>query len=63
MEFEGILKASFDGVWDVDGDRNGSGEAGRLFRAFGPGKSGRAEVGGGRDGRGILTAILVEISS
>lgn len=55
---EGARNASFDGNWGVDGDCNESEEAGRLFLTLEVGKTGRAEVGGGKDGRGILTAIV-----
>lgn len=42
----------------MDDGRDASGDGGRLFRSLGDGKSGRADVGGGRDGRGILAAII-----
>lgn len=38
-----------------------SAEAERLLRTLGAGKSGKAVVGGGRDGRGRLTAIAARI--
>lgn len=46
----------------MDDDRGASGEGGKLFRSLGDGKSGRADVGGGRSW-GILAAILVLIPS
>lgn len=61
IDCEGARRVSLDENCAVDGDREASGEGGRLFRSFGDGKSGRADVGGGRDGRGILAAILVVI--
>lgn len=59
MDRDGVRRASFDANWAVDGDRDESEEGGRLFRSVGDGKSGKADVGGGRDGLGILAAILV----
>lgn len=40
------------------GECNESDEIGRLFLTLEVGKTGRAEVGGGKAGRGILTAIV-----
>lgn len=55
--FDGVRIANFDDGYDDDANRAASGELATPLRLLGAGKSGRAEVGGGKAGRGILTAI------
>lgn len=55
---DGVRIANFDDGKDDDGNRVASGEWVLPLRLLGAGKSGRAEVGGGKAGRGILTAIV-----
>jgi hypothetical protein len=55
--FDGVRTASFDAGYDDDGNRVPSEGVAMFLRPLGAGKSGRGEVGGGKDGRGMLTAM------
>lgn len=55
--FDGVRTASLEDVYGDDGSRVTSEEVATFLRPLGAGKSGRAEVGGGKAGRGMLTAI------
>ena len=64
ISLDGVRRVSFDGVWDIDANRDVVEDAGRpkgLLRVFAMGKVGSAEVGGGTDASGILIVAMLRV--